>query len=999
VVGNQNKPYVKHVTGTYTPDNILNNLTINDGATVDLGSSQWIREQQGGTFTMNGSARLILGNNTAAQSTYLLSSFPTVYGHTGVVAAGSNFPGGFSTMNISSSSTIEYNSGNSITQTVYGTPAVGSLTYGNLILSNSDGAGTANKISTSVITVAGNTTISENTTMTLGANLVSNGAATINNNGKLDCNTRIVSGSGSFTLSTGGTLAMGSAAGITSSGATGNIQTVTRSFSTGGNYIYSGSAAQATGSGLPRTINDLTILNTAGVTMQAASANYTVAGTLRLTSGPLIINGDSLTINSLQRSSGTLTGSSTSSIGITGTAIPLFFTAGSRTLKNLFVNSNASADLQTTLDITAGSSAGSIAVGSGAVLNTYGYLTLQSDANGTARVAEIPVDGSGNALGNINGNVQIERFIPAKRGWRMLSLPVSTSGAPTINDALQEGVVNSDLVYANNQNPNPGYGIHISGSNPALGFDPTPQNNPSLLTFNRATGGWTGIANTLSITVRDYEGYMVFVRGSRSTNLSLNTGAATSTAVLRVMGNLRMGRQSISVTGGTGAYSVIGNPFASTIDFRNISTSGAVNTKNFVMWDPALTGTFGVGAYQYFTRSAGPGSDYTVFPGGGSYGSAGSVSNFVQSGQAFMLQNSGAGTVIIDESSKATTSTSNVFRPMPNNTTAKISILLSSVEADNSTNLLDGALMMYGNDFSDSLELEDAKKLFNNSENFGITNPDGIYQIEKRQTINETDTIQYNIKSMKVKNYQLAVDVYNIDAAGMIAYLKDKYSNTETILTMNSTTVYPFSITADAGSKTADRFKIYFKQVSVVPVTFTSLNAVRNNSSVKVAWKVANEINIRRYEVERSSNGSSFKKLHTLTDVNNNNSANAYEFTDEQPIIGINYFRIKSIDNNGRSSFSNIAKVYFGNTGAGIAVFPNPVVDGKINLYFTEQQPGDYAARLFNNNGQLIQSVKLQQAGSNGNAVIAFDKTIPHGNYILEVIKPDNTSEHINIVF
>ncbi len=149
--------------------------------------------------------------------------------------------------------------------------------------------------------------------------------------------------------------------------------------------------------------------------MYAASANYTVAGTLTLTSGALAINGDSLTINNLTRTSGTLTGSATSSVGITGTSVPLFFTSGGRILKNLFLNTNASADLQTPLDITAGSSAGSVAVGSGATLTTYSYLTLKSDANGTARVAEIPVDGSGNALGNISGDVVIERYIPGKK--------------------------------------------------------------------------------------------------------------------------------------------------------------------------------------------------------------------------------------------------------------------------------------------------------------------------------------------------------------------------------------------------------------------------------------------------------------------------------------------------------------------------------------------------------------------------------------------------------
>ena len=89
---------------------------------------------------------------------------------------------------------------------------------------------------------------------------------------------------GSFTLLGGGTLGITSPVGITSSGATGNIQmTGTRTFSTGANYIYNGVTAQETGSGLPATINSLVFNNTGGnVTFTAAS---TVTNSFSVTAG------------------------------------------------------------------------------------------------------------------------------------------------------------------------------------------------------------------------------------------------------------------------------------------------------------------------------------------------------------------------------------------------------------------------------------------------------------------------------------------------------------------------------------------------------------------------------------------------------------------------------------------------------------------------------------------------------------------------------------------
>ncbi len=163
-----------------------------------------------------------------------------------------------------------------------------------------------------------------------------------------------------------------------------------------------------------------------------------------------------------------------------------------------------------------------------------------------------------------------------------------------------------------------------------------------------------------------------------------------------------------------------------------ISTTGAVSGVNYVVWDPSLTGGNGVGAYQYLTRSGGPGTDYLVFPGnsapgGGSYGAAFSVNNNIQSSQAFLVQNAGAGTISVNENAKIVPTTSAVFRPMSPTTNPVqfgyiSTLLLYENGSVDSLQLVDGALMMYRNDYSNDIDLEDAKKMRNfSSENFGVS--------------------------------------------------------------------------------------------------------------------------------------------------------------------------------------------------------------------------------------------------------------------------------------
>ncbi|HAM51175.1 MAG TPA: hypothetical protein DCP92_10990 [Nitrospiraceae bacterium] len=123
---------------------------------------------------------------------------------------------------------------------------------------------------------------------------------------------------GSFTLASGGTLGIGSPAGITSSGATGNVQvTGARTFNTGANYIYDGTAAQVTGNGLPATVNTLTINNAAGVTLTAST---TVTNALTVTSGTFNQGStNNLTAGSISVSSGaTFSNVGTGSITLNG---------------------------------------------------------------------------------------------------------------------------------------------------------------------------------------------------------------------------------------------------------------------------------------------------------------------------------------------------------------------------------------------------------------------------------------------------------------------------------------------------------------------------------------------------------------------------------------------------------------------------------------------------------------------------------------------------------
>jgi hypothetical protein len=136
-------------------------------------------------------------------------------------------------------------------------------------------------LTTSVVTWQ----VDTNSTLSLSNGIPGGAAFTVNSGGTLVTGTNVILGS-AFTNADLATLNLGSLGGIATSGATGNIQTTTRTFSTNASYTYSGTSAQVLGSALPSTVANLTLATgmtnsvTVSNTVANATPSYAVAGTL-----------------------------------------------------------------------------------------------------------------------------------------------------------------------------------------------------------------------------------------------------------------------------------------------------------------------------------------------------------------------------------------------------------------------------------------------------------------------------------------------------------------------------------------------------------------------------------------------------------------------------------------------------------------------------------------------------------------------------------------------
>ncbi|TAH04208.1 MAG: T9SS C-terminal target domain-containing protein [Sphingobacteriales bacterium] len=121
---------------------------------------------------------------------------------------------------------------------------------------------------------------------------------------------------------------------------------------------------------------------------------------------------------------------------------------------------------------------------------------------------------------------------------------------------------------------------------------------------------------------------------------------------------------------------------------------------------------------------------------------------------------------------------------------------------------------------------------------------------------------------------------------------------------------------------TSDHFPLMtrFDLSVALPVKLNSFGAVRNNQAVVINWKSAEEINSKDFTVERAADGRNFT---AIASVAAKGTASAYSITDNAPVTGNNFYRLKMTDKDGRFEYSKVVKVNFSKSFS-VRITPNP---------------------------------------------------------------------------
>ena len=151
-------------------------------------------------------------------------------------------------------------------------------------------------------------------------------------------------------------------------------------------------------------------------------------------------------------------------------------------------------------------------------------------------------------------------------------------------------------------------------------------------------------------------------------------------------------------------------------------------------------------------------------------------------------------------------------------------------------------------------------------------------------------------------------------------------------LDADSFTTRGYSLQLADGAGTIDTSFSYLRLYSVeeiaLPVTLLSFTAAYNNNNVKLQWTTTSEINNHHFEVLRSRDGVNFVSAGTVAAGGSASLQHHYLLNDANYNEGINFYRLKQVDIDGRPTLSDIVVVTTPvKTSFAVNIYPNPAKD------------------------------------------------------------------------
>ncbi|HEY5405970.1 MAG TPA: T9SS type A sorting domain-containing protein [Ginsengibacter sp.] len=171
-----------------------------------------------------------------------------------------------------------------------------------------------------------------------------------------------------------------------------------------------------------------------------------------------------------------------------------------------------------------------------------------------------------------------------------------------------------------------------------------------------------------------------------------------------------------------------------------------------------------------------------------------------------------------------------------------------------------------------------------------------------------------------------------------------------------------------------------------LPVTFLGISARQTGSGVSVDWSSSQEINSNHFDVLKSADGNTnWESVASINAAGNSASVKKYSAFDPKPFGGINFYRVRQVDNDGNFTYTKTVSVNLNFAKIGISVLTNPF-HNSLTVDFTSATTQPVFARLIDITGKQVAMEKWNVATGSSTQYFSNINGLQQGMYILNII-------------
>lgn len=184
-----------------------------------------------------------------------------------------------------------------------------------------------------------------------------------------------------------------------------------------------------------------------------------------------------------------------------------------------------------------------------------------------------------------------------------------------------------------------------------------------------------------------------------------------------------------------------------------------------------------------------------------------------------------------------------------------------------------------------------------------------------------------------------------------------------------------------------------FPSQTTLPVKLLNFDGVLKNTTAYLNWAADNQVNFSAYDIERSTDGISFKSVGVKERQGTGLEKQQYQFIDDLSSVSsdVFFYRLKMVDIDGRYNYSNVVMIKKGDIKhGGLLLSPNPVSgNGIATVRYQAKTKGTVEFRVVDLSGRVVLKQQATVYDGTNSISIANLNRLQSGTYVLQMTHND----------